>query len=59
MGKQEIKHSPATWYHTGFPHEREREREREREENAGKNVMISCTFTRTGTVYNPKYQSEF
>jgi len=54
MGKQEIKHSPASWYHTGFP-----QREREREEDAGKNVMISCTFTRIGTVYNPKYQSEF
>jgi hypothetical protein len=51
MDKLEIKYSPASWYHTGFPHERE--------ENAGKNVMISCTFTRIGTVYNSKYQSEF
>jgi len=33
-------------------------REREREENAGKKRHDICTFTRIGTVYNPKYQSE-
>jgi hypothetical protein len=31
---------------------------RKREKMQGKNIMISCPFTRIGAVHNPKYQAE-